>query len=185
MGSNLHTTGTPLEKSDLATEAAAGTAHAMEREHLVRALASILRKNATTNPAGRPTDTVPSPSSTVDTAKALEGRGGIASTAVKLGLAEALVSFLPAAREEGLQGVTRESVALRPTWSAPPALTANVGGCLLHLMDGECSGNITDQVLVGGSVAAVYWLFFFRFCFEGLPCFGGLPCFCHHTAAAF
>ena len=106
----------------------------------------------------------------MNTAAVPEGRGSIADTAKTLGLAEALVSFLPPAREEGLQGVTRESVALKPTWSAAPALTANVGCCLLHLMDGECSAQITEQVVVGVTSATYRFCFCFSFLRE---CLGG------------
>lgn len=150
LGSNLYANANPRGKPAPADEAGGSNTHAMEREHLVRTLATILRSNAPTTSL-RPKDTGSSPSSTVNTAAAVtrEGRGCIAATAHTLGLAEALVSFLPPAREEGLQGVTRESVALRPIWSAAPALTANVGGCLLHLMDGECAGQITEQVMAG------------------------------------
>lgn len=157
LGSNLYATAAnPHGKPDPADEPACA-AHAMEREHLVRALATILRSNALTS-TPRPKDAIPSPSSTVTTAAAPEGQGGIADTAQTLRLAEALVSFLPPAREEGLQGVTSESVALRPTWSAAPALTANVGGCLLHLLDGACSRQITEQVMAGVVTATMLLL---------------------------
>lgn len=154
LGRNLNATAaTPGGIPDPADEPA-GAAHAMEREHLVRTLATVLRSSALKN-TPRPKGTVPSPSSTVNAAAAPEGRGGIADRAQTLRLAEALVSFLPPAREEGLQGVTSESVALKPTWSAAPALTANVGGCLLHLMDGECSGQITEQVMASAFAFAL------------------------------
>lgn len=72
----------------------------------------------------------------------------VVATAEKLKLAEAMVSFLPPAREDGIEGVTIASVARRPEWCAPPAVTANACVCLLHLLDGEHSGRIAEQVRV-------------------------------------
>lgn len=83
--------------------------------------------------------------------KALEGTEEFpryaTKTAEEHGLVSALIGFLPPAREDGLEGVTKNSVALIPGWSAPPSLTANVCGCLLHLLgDSEAGTSVANQV---------------------------------------
>lgn len=132
--------------------AATAAADVTERENLVRTLGSILRSKP---PPPSPTPAIgackvgPSaPSSNVPAAVAVpsNARAHLIATAEKLELAGALVSFLPPARGDGAGGVTVASVALRPEWCAPPAVTANVCVCLLHLLDGELSGRIAEQV---------------------------------------
>lgn len=124
------------------------TNNATEREHLVRTLASILHTAAApqTRRGTAKTGSL-APSSNVQdkhTIRAAEDHLG--KVTERLQLAGALVSFLPPARQDGLQGVTRDSVALRPYWCAPSTVTANVCSCLLHLLGGESTGAIAKQV---------------------------------------
>lgn len=164
LGGNLFATAAaavdPTSPPDGAAEdnpAAAATAdtaaaYITERENLVRTLGSILRSKPSSTPAAAGNDTCdvgapPAPSSNVPkTVVTTDVKDNLVATPEKLKLAEALVSFLPPAREDGLEGVTIISVALRPEWCAPPAVTANTCVCLLHLLDGEHSGRIAEQV---------------------------------------
>ncbi|CAN0135886.1 unnamed protein product, partial [Scytosiphon promiscuus] len=147
---------------DAITPSAAKTAaHAIERENLVRALGSILRSRPRpTSPAAgngppAPSSNVPAP--VVVLAKDNPAR--LVVTAERAKLASTLVSFLPPAREDGVEGVTPASVPLRPKWSAPPAVTANVCVCLLHLLGGERSDHIADQVVAAGGISHLISLF--------------------------
>lgn len=63
----------------------------------------------------------------------------------KLGIA--LASFLPPAHEDGLAGVTDVSVALRPAWTAPIGVSANVCGCIMHLQGCDNSTGVVEQVI--------------------------------------
>lgn len=151
-------------------EAAAATAAAQvtERENLVRTLGSILRSKPPPTPAAavdgaRKAGSVAAPSSNVPAAVVPEdAKAHLVAAAEELELAGALVSFLPPARRDGAEGVTVASVALRPEWCAPPAVTANVCVCLLHLLDGELSGRIAEQVRGFGAHS-----FACRFCCRG------------------
>lgn len=135
----------------------------------MRVLASILRFVSTrSGPAPKQAKQaiLPAPSSNVDagsdgklgdheqrdTRRVPDARGAeptvmhkLVQAARRRGLGGALTSFLPPAREEGQGGVTRDSVAARPDWSAPIPVTANTCGCLLHLMEDEDAG-IVEQV---------------------------------------
>lgn len=156
------------ENSPAEVAAATAAAQITERENLVRTLGSILRSKPQSTPAASDgTRKVGStaPCSNVPTVAVPEGaKAYLVATAERLELAGALVSFLPPARSEGVEGVTIASVASRPEWCAPPAVTANVCVCLLHLLDGELSGRIAEQVrrLVGTLYVA-----FALFCAEG------------------
>lgn len=146
LGGNLYTVPNPTSGGDTANEPAANAA-ATERENLVRTLAFILNPNTVAAPAeGIGKVGSPAPSSNVNKTVGEGARHFIAATVQKLKLAEALVSFLPPPREERSEGVTTESVALKPEWCAPPAVTVNVCGCLLHLLGAESSGHIAEQV---------------------------------------
>lgn len=144
-------------------------AHAIERENLVRTLGSIMRSKPLPAPAAAddseqaagplaPSSNVPAPAAIVTT----NTKAYLASCSEEAKLAEALVSFLPPAREDGAEGVTAASVSLRPEWRAPPAVTANVCVCLLHLLDGERSGHVADQVqkirFVGSARPCVFFV---------------------------
>lgn len=145
-----------------AAAAATTAAYITERENLVRTLGSILRSKPYSTPPAADLDmskvgAPPAPSSNVpEVVVTKHAKAYFVATAVKLKLAEALVSFLPPAREDGVEGVTKASVALRPEWRAPPAVTANACACLLHLLDGELSGRITEQVIKGCFVHHVF-----------------------------
>lgn len=166
LGGDLFTTAAvtaaaPVNPPDDATEdnpaeAAAATtaaAHITERENLVRTLGSILRSKPPPALAAAGTGTCKARAATAPSANVpgvvvtKDVKAYLVATAEKLKLPEALVSFLPPAREDGVEGVTIASVALRPEWCSPPAVTANVCVCLLHLLDGERSGRIAEQVL--------------------------------------
>lgn len=124
------------------------TNSATEREHLVRTLASVLHSAAASQTRrGAAKTGSPAPSSNVqDKHTERTGEEHLAKAAERLELAGALVSFLPPARRDGLQGVTGDSVALRPDWCAPSTVTANVCSCLLHLLGGKETGAIAKQV---------------------------------------
>lgn len=126
--------------------------NAAEREHLVRTLACILHSAAASQRGGVAVKTgSPTPSSNVQD-RPIGGAeaGHLAKVAERLELAVSLVSFLPPAREDGLEGVTKDSVALRPQWCAPSTVTANVCSCLLNLLGGERSVAISEQVCSAG-----------------------------------
>lgn len=144
-------------------------ADAVERENLVRVMASILHSlpspreavkspakqmmrapsshlHRRTTSASTRTGLLPAQEGVGDTDEAHSTRmQSVLEEARSQGLAGALVCFLPPAREDGPDGVTRHSVALHPEWKAPPGVTANVCSCLLHLMGGA-SSDIIDQV---------------------------------------
>lgn len=161
LGGDLYTTVTRAKRADDAADdlaaaavreaAATSAANATERENLVRVLGSILRSKPPAHTAAcdnarrlgspAPSSNVPGVTTTKD------AKDKIVTTAGQLKLAEALISFLPPAREDGTEGVTTTSVSLRPKWLAPPAVTGNVCVCLLHLLDGEGSGHIATQVI--------------------------------------
>lgn len=103
-----------------------------------------MKPSSTENKAGSPAPSSNVPPAAAATAQ--EARAYLVATAAELELAGALVSFLPPAREDGLEGVTIASVSRRPEWCAPPTITANVCVCLLHLLDGEHSSRIANQV---------------------------------------
>ncbi|CAN0064567.1 unnamed protein product, partial [Ectocarpus sp. 4 AP-2014] len=161
LGGDLYTTVTRAKRADdaaddlaaaAATEAAAiSAANATERENLVRVLGSILRSKPPAHTAA--CDDArrlgsPAPSSNVPGVTTIkDAKDNTVATAGQLKLSEALISFLPPAREDGTEGVTATSVSLRPKWLAPPAVTGNVCVCLLHLLDGEGSGHIATQVI--------------------------------------
>ncbi|CAM9996297.1 unnamed protein product [Ectocarpus sp. 13 AM-2016] len=147
-----------------ATSAAAtSAANATERENLVRVLGSILRSKPPAHTAAcddarrlgspAPSSNVPRVTTTKDT------KDKIITTAVQLKLSEALISFLPPAREDGTEGVTTTSVSLRPKWLAPPAVTGNVCVCLLHLLDGEGSSHVATQIVDAGGIPRLISLF--------------------------
>lgn len=160
LGGDLYTPAVPAPNKedatvDAATSSAAETAaYAIERENLVRTLGSILRPKPTPTPPAAgdskhmppppaPSSNVPAPGVVVTK----DAKAYLVATAETAKLAAALVSFLPPAREDGAQGVTAASAPMRPEWRAPPAVTANVCVCLLHLLDGERCGIIADQVM--------------------------------------
>lgn len=160
LGGDLYTTVTPATRGDDAADGlvavatieatATSAANATERENLVRVLGSILRSKPRADTAAcddarrlgsrAPSSNVPGVTTTKD------AKDKVIAKARQLKLAEALISFLPPAREDGTEGVTASSVSLRPKWLAPPAVTGNVCVCLLHLLDGEGSGHIASQV---------------------------------------
>lgn len=153
LGGNIYSTSDsppPTTKSiPTSPDAATRTAASIERENLVRTLATVLRfplvvkrvHSERTSGAG-----VPAPSSSVHGGTG-EFLWHAAKAAEQYGLTRALIEFLPPAREDGVEGVTKTSVALMPEWSAPPALTANVCGCLLHLLGASGAGtNVVNQV---------------------------------------
>ncbi|CBN78097.1 hypothetical protein Esi_0095_0048 [Ectocarpus siliculosus] len=173
LGGDLYTNATRAKRVDDAaddlaaaaeTEAAAtSAANAAERENLVRVLGSILRSKPPVHTAAcddarrlgspAPSSNVPGVTTTND------GKDKIVTTARQLKLAEALISFLPPAREDGTEGVTTTSVSLRPKWLAPPAVTGNVCVCLLHLLNGEGSGHIATQIVDAGGIPRLISLF--------------------------
>ncbi|CAM9530495.1 unnamed protein product, partial [Hapterophycus canaliculatus] len=172
LGGDLYTPTAPAHHKEDTTvdasmaSAAKTAAHAIERENLVRTLGSILRSKAPPTPpaAGYRTHAAasPAPSSNVPAplvVVAKDSRAYLVDYAEKAKLAAALVSFLPPAREDGVEGVTAASAPLRPEWRAPPAVTANVCACLLHLLDSEPSGHIAKQVVGAGGIPRLVSLF--------------------------
>ncbi|CAM9363301.1 unnamed protein product [Ectocarpus fasciculatus] len=173
LGGDLYTTVTPAKSAGdaaddlaaaVATEAAAtSVANATERENLVRVLGSILRSKPPTHTAAcydARTLGSPAPSSNVPgVTTTKDAKDKVIATAGQLKLAEALISFLPPAREDGMEGVTSTSVSLRPKWLAPPAVTGNVCVCLLHLLDGEGSRHIATQIVDAGGIPRLVSLF--------------------------
>lgn len=178
LGGNIYTTVVSGDNNKVTTIAATGMAAAViEREHLVRTLASILR-NATksklagsqnlmpgTSAVAAPSCHVPATSTSIHSPacgrtserkasepRTLKSAGGVVWQVVDIAerqrLGSALVGLLPPARKDGLDGVTRDSVALRPEWSAPSSLAANVCGCLLHLLGGSGADTVMAQVIL-------------------------------------
>ena len=168
-----HPNDAAAEESDLAEAAASmAAAQVTERENLVRTLGSILRSKPTPTSApgdgARKVGSAAAPSSNVPSAVVPEdAKAHLVAAAEKLELAGALVSFLPPARSDGAEGVTVASVALRPEWCAPPAVTANVCVCLLHLLDGELSGRIAEQVRAWAGSHVFRVVLFALLCAEG------------------
>eukprot|EP00752_Nemacystus_decipiens_P002264 g2145.t1 len=158
------------ESDPVEAVAATAAARVNERENLVRTLGSILRsKPPTSNPAAgdgvrkvgpaAPSSNVPPAAAAVAAVVPGGARAHLLAAAESLGLAGALVSFLPPARRDGAEGVTIASVALRPEWCAPAAVTANACVCLLHLLDGELAGCIAEQVVAADGIPRLISLF--------------------------
>ena len=168
-----HPNDAAAEESDLAEAAASmAAAQVTERENLIRTLGSILRSKPTPTSApgdgARKVGSAAAPSSNVPSAVVPEdAKAHLVAAAEKLELAGALVAFLPPARSDGAEGVTVASVALRPEWCAPPAVTANVCVCLLHLLDGELSGRIAEQVRAWAGSHVFRVVLFALLCAEG------------------
>lgn len=184
LGGNLYNNASGNTRSPPTSTAAAS----IERENLVRILATILRASSASSVhriaservgIRAPSSNVQDKSCTQETGVEIskesikntpvcEGVGGVEArpleppkrqehtegvvryavkAAEQQALAQALIEFLPPARSDGVHGITRYSVSLIPEWSAPPSLTANVCGCLLHLLGDSSAGeNVANQV---------------------------------------
>lgn len=184
LGGNLYSNASGNTRSSPTSTVAAS----IERENLVRVLATILRASSASSVRRTasegvgmrsPSSNVQDNSDTQENAVGLSkksirntpvcvGEGGVAAGqfeppqrrehseevvryAVKAAehqdLAQALIHFLPPARSDGVHGITKFSVSLIPEWSAPPSLTANVCGCLLHLLGDSSAGEkVATQV---------------------------------------
>lgn len=144
LGGNLYTAVDASNNDD----SAADPSSALERQNLVHTLAAILRSTTTPATVGLGSKIGPlAPSSNVHKARNGRAEGSAMPENDKLKLAEALVSFLPPAVADGAEGITIESVVLKPAWCAPPTVTVNVCSCLLHLLDGEGCDRVAQQVL--------------------------------------
>jgi hypothetical protein len=143
LGGDLSCTSTAAATTAVVNTAAARmtdsalTAARDERDQLVRVTAAVARATSAT------------------------GESPVAAVLVRSGAVGALLSFLPPARSDAINGcATRDTVALAPLWKAPPALAGNVCGALLHLLSDSPTGvDVAAVVAQSGGIERLLCLF--------------------------